>query len=185
MRNLVAIASAMLFLTLSPTASGIDETYRLQLERSGCTQVSELQGCDINKSREENARAGFVDEDTESGDKADDYDRLLERSGCTQVSEAQGCDIHKTREQNARAGFGSDNSANDDDVGYQDLIGKQAISAFDQMAVRGFQSVDNIESGDTYYTIYFRRSTGECIQLTSANNRVLSVDDIGTHRKCR
>jgi len=30
-----------------------------QLERSGCTQVSEMQGCDINKTKAENAKAGF------------------------------------------------------------------------------------------------------------------------------
>jgi hypothetical protein len=36
--------------------------YQKQLERSGCTQVTELQGCDITKSKAENAKAGFVSE---------------------------------------------------------------------------------------------------------------------------
>ncbi len=41
-------------------AHAINATYARQLERSGCTQVSEAQGCDIHKSRAENAKAGFV-----------------------------------------------------------------------------------------------------------------------------
>ena len=36
--------------------------YQQQLERSGCTQASELQGCDTHKSKAENAKAGFVTE---------------------------------------------------------------------------------------------------------------------------
>lgn len=42
------------------SAHAIDAKYARQLERSGCTQMSELQGCDITKSRAENARAGFA-----------------------------------------------------------------------------------------------------------------------------
>ncbi len=38
----------------------IDADYRRLLERSGCTQVSEMQGCDIHKTKAENAKAGFV-----------------------------------------------------------------------------------------------------------------------------
>lgn len=44
----------------STQAHAINEQYRKKLERSGCTQVSEMQGCDINKSKEENAKAGFA-----------------------------------------------------------------------------------------------------------------------------
>jgi hypothetical protein len=33
--------------------------YAKKLERSGCTQVSEMQGCNINKTKAENAKAGF------------------------------------------------------------------------------------------------------------------------------
>lgn len=40
-------------------AYAINDKYRKQLEQSGCTQVSELQGCDIHKSKAENAKAGF------------------------------------------------------------------------------------------------------------------------------
>ncbi|MBJ8417731.1 hypothetical protein [Acinetobacter courvalinii] len=41
------------------SAYAIDAKYREQLERSGCTQISEAQGCDINKTAEENIKAGF------------------------------------------------------------------------------------------------------------------------------
>jgi hypothetical protein len=46
-------------LLVGTSAHAIDEKYRQKLERSGCTQVSEMQGCDINKTKAENAKAGF------------------------------------------------------------------------------------------------------------------------------
>ncbi|WP_256670227.1 hypothetical protein [Pseudomonas sp. L-22-4S-12] len=54
------IITAGIALLACTSAHAIDEQYRQQLERSGCTQVSELQGCDIHKSRAENAQAGFA-----------------------------------------------------------------------------------------------------------------------------
>lgn len=50
------------------SAHAISDKYRQQLERSGCTQVTEAQGCDIHKSKAENAKAGFGNEAT--ADKA-------------------------------------------------------------------------------------------------------------------
>ncbi|HEY1137232.1 MAG TPA: hypothetical protein VGE64_07065 [Xanthomonadaceae bacterium] len=44
---------------MASAAHAIDPAYAKKLERSGCTQVTELQGCDINKTREQNAKAGF------------------------------------------------------------------------------------------------------------------------------
>jgi hypothetical protein len=54
--QLILVAAALL---ASTSAHAIDEKYRQKLERSGCTQVSEMQGCDINKTKAENAKAGF------------------------------------------------------------------------------------------------------------------------------
>lgn len=54
------IITAGIALLACTSAHAIDEKYRQQLERSGCSQVSELQGCDIHKSRAENAQAGFA-----------------------------------------------------------------------------------------------------------------------------
>jgi hypothetical protein len=49
-------------LLASAPAHAISAKYRQQLERSGCTQVTEAQGCDITKTKAENAKAGFVKE---------------------------------------------------------------------------------------------------------------------------
>jgi len=57
MKSIITAGVAMLACT---SAHAIDAKYRQLLERSGCTQLSELQGCDINKTKEENAKAGFV-----------------------------------------------------------------------------------------------------------------------------
>ncbi|AZP12273.1 hypothetical protein [Undibacterium parvum] len=57
MKSAVAIIATFLSLT---SAHAINATYAKQLERSGCTQMSELQRCDIKKSRADNAKAGFV-----------------------------------------------------------------------------------------------------------------------------
>ena len=46
-------------LLVATQAQAIDAEYRRLLERSGCTQVTETQGCDINKTKAENAKAGF------------------------------------------------------------------------------------------------------------------------------
>lgn len=59
MNRLALPALAMLLLAQSP-AHATSEKYRKQLEKSGCTQVSELQGCDIKKTKAQNAEAGFT-----------------------------------------------------------------------------------------------------------------------------
>jgi hypothetical protein len=59
MKKTLIIAIGMALLESNP-AHAINANYRQQLERSGCTQVSETQGCDITKTKEENVKAGFV-----------------------------------------------------------------------------------------------------------------------------
>jgi len=49
-------------LLLQLPAHSINANYAKQLERSVCTQVSEAQGCDITKTKAQNARAGLVNE---------------------------------------------------------------------------------------------------------------------------
>lgn len=142
-----------LFIALSATllvqtpVYATNAKYRQQLQRSGCTQVTELQGCDINKSKAENAKAGFVTE--------------------------------------APAKKGKSASPKPSAAVYKDLQGTSAISGFDRMAERGFNSVDYIESGETQYSIYYNSKTRQCIQLTVADSKILSADDIHTHPKCR
>jgi len=54
-------AAVMLIFTLLgiAPAHAINAKFSQQLERSGCTQVTEAQGCDIHKTKAENAKAGF------------------------------------------------------------------------------------------------------------------------------
>ncbi|MBK6925766.1 MAG: hypothetical protein IPH14_10950 [Thermomonas sp.] len=53
------------------------------------------------------------------------------------------------------------------------------------MTERGFANVDTISETNTIYGIFYNRSTRQCIQLTMANSRVVSADDIQTHPNCR
>lgn len=62
-----AILPALIILIAAQApAYAINDKYRKQLEQSGCTQVSETQGCDIHKSKAENAKAGFTNPATDA-----------------------------------------------------------------------------------------------------------------------
>jgi uncharacterized protein len=61
MKHTALLTASLCLLTLT-SAHAIDARYRQKLERSGCTQLSESQGCDINKTRAENAKAGFTND---------------------------------------------------------------------------------------------------------------------------
>lgn len=100
-----ALLITLTLLGITP-AHAISAKYAEQLERSGCTQVTEAQGCDIHKTKAENAKAGFGTAAAEGGLNLS-YEQKLERSGCTQVSELNGCDINKTQAENAAAGVGN------------------------------------------------------------------------------
>lgn len=67
MRNILLVLSILPSILIANQAFAIDEKYRHQLEQSGCTQLSELQGCDIrkSKSKQENIKAGFVENNTQ------------------------------------------------------------------------------------------------------------------------
>ena len=67
MRNILLVLSILPSILITNQAFAIDEKYRHQLEQSGCTQLSELQGCDIrkSKSKQENIKAGFVENNTQ------------------------------------------------------------------------------------------------------------------------
>ena len=59
MKKKLIIATCLALLAHN-SAYAINAKYREQLERSGCTQVTEAQGCDITKTKAENAKAGFI-----------------------------------------------------------------------------------------------------------------------------
>lgn len=58
MSNNAAVMLTLTLVCIAP-AHAIDAKFAQQLERSGCTQVTEAQGCDIHKTKAENAKAGF------------------------------------------------------------------------------------------------------------------------------
>jgi hypothetical protein len=58
-RTYATFGAVIVGLLLPLAAHAIDPAYAKKLERSGCTQASELQGCNINKTKAENAKAGF------------------------------------------------------------------------------------------------------------------------------
>ncbi|WP_043820257.1 hypothetical protein [Aeromonas veronii] len=102
-----ALLITLTLLGITP-AHAISAKYAEQLERSGCTQVTEAQGCDIHKTKAENAKAGFgTATPAAEGGLNLSYEQKLERSGCTQVSELNGCDINKTKAENAAASVGN------------------------------------------------------------------------------
>jgi len=68
---------------------------------------------------------------------------------------------------------------------FKDLVGKSSFSGIDRMKERGFSSVDYFETGNTQYNIFYNSKTHQCVQLTLANAKVESADDIKTHPKCR
>jgi hypothetical protein len=59
-----------------------------------------------------------------------------------------------------------------------------SIKAIDVMTARGFISVDTLTAGDTLYSTYYNAKTHQCVQLTT-DDRVVSVDDVPSHPKCR
>jgi hypothetical protein len=54
------IQATLLGLLVQSPAFAIDAKYAKKLDRSGCTEVTEMQGCDINKTKAENAKAGHA-----------------------------------------------------------------------------------------------------------------------------
>lgn len=68
--------------------------------------------------------------------------------------------------------------------GLAGIKGMDSVSAIDAMSERGFANVDDIESGNTQYGIFYNRGSGICAQLTMADGKVLDASDIHTHPKC-
>jgi hypothetical protein len=70
-------------------------------------------------------------------------------------------------------------------VKISDLKGMDSIKAFDVMTARGFKSVDSLTAGETIYGTYYNAKTHQCVQLTSAHDRVKEIDDVPSHPQCR
>lgn len=68
---------------------------------------------------------------------------------------------------------------------FADLNGARASSADGALRDRGFANVDGFKSGTTAYTIWSRKQSHQCLQMTVADGRVVDIRDIGTHPRCR
>lgn len=67
---------------------------------------------------------------------------------------------------------------------FKDLEGARAAGGMTELERRGFTQVDNFTSGNTRYSIQWRAASRQCVQVTIADGRFYSVDDIKTHPKC-
>ena len=70
-------------------------------------------------------------------------------------------------------------------VNVSDLVGARASSGEMEFQSRGFRNVDGGQSGNDKYTIWFNKSTRQCIQAITVNGKYDSVTDIQTHPKCK
>ena len=68
---------------------------------------------------------------------------------------------------------------------FGDLQGARAAGGMDEMARRGFVQVDNFTSGNTRYSIQYKRDTNQCVQVTIADGHFYDLRDIGRHPNCR
>lgn len=65
-----------------------------------------------------------------------------------------------------------------------DLRGARAAGGMDELDRRGFRQVDNFTSGNARYSIQWRSSSRQCVQVTIADGKFEDIRDIGTHPKC-
>ena len=70
-------------------------------------------------------------------------------------------------------------------VGIPNVRGMDAVQALSAMTSRGYRNVGTSVAGGAIAGFYFNPETGECVQLTSVNGRVVDARDIGTDRRCR
>lgn len=69
-------------------------------------------------------------------------------------------------------------------VNVSDLVGSRSIDGDTQMRNRGFKNVDTIREPRTLYTIWWRATSRQCVQVAVANGRYDSVTSLNSHPKC-
>jgi hypothetical protein len=70
-------------------------------------------------------------------------------------------------------------------VGIPNVNGMEPVQALAAMQSRGYRNVGTSAPGGMIVGVYFNPVTGKCVQLTSANNRVVDARDNITDRRCR
>lgn len=86
-------------------------------------------------------------------------------------SSSQHYSNHNDYQSTARGNFGS-------------LVGQSQRSADSGLRNQGYRQVDTLTSGYTFYSIWFNRSSRQCLQMAVANGRADSIVDIKTHPAC-
>ncbi|MBL8180860.1 MAG: hypothetical protein JNL64_04550 [Blastocatellia bacterium] len=84
--------------------------------------------------------------------------------------------------------WSNNNNWSNSNSGYASIQGLSGKSRFDgtlEMVRRGFKQVDVSNAGSTTYLIYWRSSSRQCVRVSLVANRFDTVDDIGSHSKCR
>jgi hypothetical protein len=72
-----------------------------------------------------------------------------------------------------------------DPVDIGDLVGIRSSSGESELRSRGFRNVDSSRRGSTSYTIWWRATSRQCVQVATVGGRYDSVTDIGSHVRCR
>jgi hypothetical protein len=71
-------------------------------------------------------------------------------------------------------------------VDVSDLVGAKAAGVESDLQSRGFRSVDGFESGNNGKgTVWWNRSSRQCLQMITVDGRADSITDIQTHPRCR
>ncbi|MGD9589561.1 MAG: hypothetical protein AB7Q37_14205 [Pyrinomonadaceae bacterium] len=84
----------------------------------------------------------------------------------------------------SRTLFGGGGNQGGSKVDVSDLVGARGSSGERELQSRGFRNVDGFKTGNTSYTIWWRRQSRQCIQVATANGRYDSLVDIGQHPRC-
>jgi hypothetical protein len=92
----------------------------------------------------------------------------------------QGC--HAAERESGSAGAEWPHHAT---VGIPNVTGMGPVQALTAMQSRGYRNVGTSAVGGMIVGIYFNPVTQECVQLTSAYNRVVDARDNITDRRCR
>ena len=71
------------------------------------------------------------------------------------------------------------------DQDFASLNGSRASSADDALRNWGFSDVDNFVTGNTRYGIWYKRASGQCVQMATVDGRAADVRNIYTHPACR
>ncbi len=78
--------------------------------------------------------------------------------------------------------YGYDDGAK---VNFGDLQGARAAGALSDLESRGFRRVDAFQSGNDSGTVWWSGASRQCVQVITVDGRINSINDIGTHPRCR